>query len=276
MVHDNPPASPERGRGFLTQHDKDYLLGEAGVEDGSQQERNVRAKIRQRLYDSILDFALLLRHVGERDIDLVFHDRDPEEDYLEEGLAHLLGFVYYADPDRFGARLEEGIEYATMRDGWLADVDVNIDIDRTRNMTDVIEDIESSGEYYTNEQKLLRARGRFNVGTQIHFDHVLGDRDGVPDDIDDPRLAIEYLSLPFGDPNERAEARQAVRVALDHLDRLRDEDDLTPDEIAEKIASTVYEIYPLRYESSLALWQNLLEPSFNEIGAEIPDRQPDV
>lgn len=60
-----------RERGILSRADREYLLGESDIEEKSQQERNARGRIRQRVTNAMLDFTLLNRHLAVRDRQMV-------------------------------------------------------------------------------------------------------------------------------------------------------------------------------------------------------------
>lgn len=105
----------ERGRGVLSAADRAYLRGETTLAS-VQSERNTRARIRERLYDALLDFEVLVEHLPERDLDLVFEKRvqaDGTEafDGLVSALALLYRGIGRTDLD-FETVLREGVNLA--------------------------------------------------------------------------------------------------------------------------------------------------------------------
>lgn len=62
----------ERERGILSRRDREYLLGESDIRQGTQHERDVRSDIRSRIQNALLDFHLLVEHLEERDREQVF------------------------------------------------------------------------------------------------------------------------------------------------------------------------------------------------------------
>lgn len=119
----------ERDRGVLSPADRAYLRGERTY--GSvQAERNTRARIRQRVYDSLLDFELLVEHLAERDRELVFGDDVAAAgtegfDALVSAVAFLFDGVERTDLD-FETVLREGINLAVARDDRAATVQLDV------------------------------------------------------------------------------------------------------------------------------------------------------
>lgn len=82
---------PDRPNGMLTRRDRRWLLGLSEVEAQSQTERNIRAAIRERLKNGLLDFELLYNTLEPRDRKHVFDSISTD---MEISLAALLAFVY--------------------------------------------------------------------------------------------------------------------------------------------------------------------------------------
>lgn len=143
------PSNDERDRGFLTAADRAYLRGEADL--GSvQAERNARARVRNRLYDAILDFEHLVEHLDERDLDLVFEKR--VEDGGEEafdGLVSAIALLYWGIDRtdlRFEDVLREGVNLAEVTNERAATVDLDLtfhalDPDRLRKKLESEEEL---------------------------------------------------------------------------------------------------------------------------------------
>ena len=118
-----------RGRGVLSAADRAYLRGER--EMGSvQSERNTRARIRQRVYDSLRDFEVLVEHLSTRDRELVFGKRVAEEgaegfDALVSAVAFCYDGVGRTDLD-FETVLREGVNLAEAREERAATVDLDV------------------------------------------------------------------------------------------------------------------------------------------------------
>lgn len=107
-----------RERGVLGQSDREFLLGTSDVEPGSQQARNIRARIRTRVINGLLDFDILLDHLQERDREQVF-EFDPDESLedfarTQTGITSALAFLY--DTSRKdNQNYEEWVERAVRR-----------------------------------------------------------------------------------------------------------------------------------------------------------------
>ncbi len=123
--------SDDRPRGILTAADRAYLRGEH--EPGSvQSERNTRGRIRERMFESLRDFEVLVEHLPERDRRLVFEKRLEELDGPEafDALVAAMAFLYRGVEDS-DADVEE-----VLREGVaLAEADreraVSVEFERT-------------------------------------------------------------------------------------------------------------------------------------------------
>lgn len=101
----------ERGRGFLTHDDREYLLGRKAYSHVNT-ELNTKRRIRERLANALLDLAYLSRmHDGELEdtIDMV------PGDSLDPALETFVAEMYRClDTERFlevaGNGIEEGVE----------------------------------------------------------------------------------------------------------------------------------------------------------------------
>lgn len=117
----------ERPRGILTPADRAYLLGEREY-DRTQTERNVRARIRDRVEAATYDFETLVEGLDDRDRRLVFEERFGAEGGAEafDALVSAVAFLYLAVGDTdldFETVLAEGINVAEATEDRVATVD---------------------------------------------------------------------------------------------------------------------------------------------------------
>ncbi len=89
-------GNSKRGRGILTPADRRYLLGEEELTEGS--EYNTRRRIRERLYNAILDFEIIFNHLSDEDREQVFQtegrgSKMGEDDALHRGLVGVLALI---------------------------------------------------------------------------------------------------------------------------------------------------------------------------------------
>lgn len=66
----------ERDRGILTEHDRQYLLGELDEELNDNAEYQKRHQIRNRIRNAIYDFQIITGELEPRDIDQLFEPAD--------------------------------------------------------------------------------------------------------------------------------------------------------------------------------------------------------
>lgn len=117
-----------RRQGWLTTRDREVLLGESDLEEGTDEHRRARLRLRNRVIGGFLDAILLERHMDARDRELVF-DRfdvqtllapDPKDRVQTEvnkldhlvAIDHLFAFLWRGLKGRnpsFRDRLEGGI-----------------------------------------------------------------------------------------------------------------------------------------------------------------------
>lgn len=86
---------PERPRGIFSPRDRKYLLGQSDIEKGTQYERDIRADIRERMWNSLIDFYMLWEYVEDRDFQQTF-DPTPRgsENVADLALARDTGIIY--------------------------------------------------------------------------------------------------------------------------------------------------------------------------------------
>jgi len=106
----------DRERGILSPADRAYLRGETTF--GSvQAERNARARVRNRIYESLYDFELLVESLSTHDRELVFEKRVGNADgkAAYDALVASLAFLYQGVEDTeidFEDALAEAINVA--------------------------------------------------------------------------------------------------------------------------------------------------------------------
>lgn len=115
---------------MLSRADRAYLRGETELAS-VQSERNTRARIRDRVYHSVLDFELLVEHLSDRDRELVFGKRFGEMDGSEafDALVSAVAFLYRATGDTdlaFETVLSEAINVAEAGNDRAATVDLDL------------------------------------------------------------------------------------------------------------------------------------------------------
>jgi hypothetical protein len=119
----------DRDRGILSPADRASLRGETDF--GSvQAERNARARIRDRAYDGLLDFEVLVEHLAERDLELIFEKRiEAGGTEAFDALVSTVSFLYRGidrtDLD-FETVLREGINLAEAENERGARVDFEV------------------------------------------------------------------------------------------------------------------------------------------------------
>lgn len=120
----------DRERGILSEADRSYLRG--GTEYASiQSERNARARIRDRVYEGVRDFELLVGALPAEDRKLVFEKRFAELDGVEafDALVSAVAFLYLAVGDtdlEFDRVLHEAVNVAEARSNRAATVDLDV------------------------------------------------------------------------------------------------------------------------------------------------------
>ncbi len=141
-------AENDRPRGLLSPADRAYLRGEADL--GSvQSERNARARIRDRVYQGLLDFELLVTRLETRDRELIVESRTARTDgtALFDGMASTVAFLYLAAEDAglaFDTLLQEGINVAEVDRDRAASV--QLDLTFHRLSVDRLQDRLAAGE----------------------------------------------------------------------------------------------------------------------------------
>jgi hypothetical protein len=124
----------DRDRGILSEADRAYLRGETDYAS-VQSERNARARIRDRLFEAVRDFELLVEGLPERDRELVFGKRFGDEPgpAAFDALVSALAVLYLGVGDTelsFEAVLHEAVNVAEAGDGRAATVELELTYDR--------------------------------------------------------------------------------------------------------------------------------------------------
>jgi hypothetical protein len=129
MEADEHESERERERGVLSPADRAYLRGESDLAS-VQSERNTRARIRERVYDAVLDFELLVEYLSETDRTLVFEEWFGEGDGTQafDALVSAVAFLYRGTTDTdldFESVLHEAINVAEASEGRAATVQLD-------------------------------------------------------------------------------------------------------------------------------------------------------
>ena len=141
-------TSPERGRGVLTQSDREFLLGRKS-DYTEQSRRQKRSRIRRRVRNAILDFSILFEHLDERDREMVFDPDDVHRDAYTRGITDMLAFLHlgtmgYHTP--FKHMLAEGVNRAEQAlagsDYRLVNVEFNVDPVGRIDVDEVVDKLE--------------------------------------------------------------------------------------------------------------------------------------
>lgn len=153
MVNDNGPDvfDPERRQGFLNERYRRYLTGQADIEPQTQQERDIRAAVRRRLYQAILDFSIVQRYLSSRDLDLIADHLSAGEEIadhsmmrgprgIHRGAVDALTVLARLHPDLEaveGSVGEAGAYVLRENRGGAWSVNVDIDAERTRSPEEI-------------------------------------------------------------------------------------------------------------------------------------------
>lgn len=162
---DDPYSSDvaERPRGVLNKRERQYLLGETDIEPKSPEERSIRQDIREHIKHGLVDFQLLRRSLEERDREQIIpenslhSDRLRPESSLRGGLTSMLAFAFQleAHEAEFAESLEHAIEWAVLESGWKAEVDVDINLQRTVRLDEIDGRVEAEGSDAVSQDDLM-------------------------------------------------------------------------------------------------------------------------
>ena len=159
-------SDSERGRGVLSKKDRAFLFDAGSEEIKSSNGRVTRSRIRERIYDSVLDFKIIQNEVETRDRETVFEDYSEDRD-LQRGVTAALMFLYQAieeQGEEFEEVLTPAIERAEQRvtqDDVGDDVNIEVDVDFTVETKLVISDPDPE-KYSQEEIGQMLADGRID------------------------------------------------------------------------------------------------------------------
>ena len=186
-------SSESRDRGILTDADRAYLRGDRTY--GSEQaERNARARVRDRVWNAVLDFELLLADLSDHDRELVFGKRADRGDATAvfDGLVAATAFCYRATDDTdldFETVLREAVNVAEASEGRAATVEFDVthlglDAEGLRRKLDRGEELSLTELAYLQESDAFGPR---------EVAEYFGDDD--PTDVDDGRIQSTVTSF---------------------------------------------------------------------------------
>jgi hypothetical protein len=120
----------DRERGILSANDRAYLLGESDIESKTQSERNVRARIRTRITNALLDWYLIDEQLKDRDRQQIATKIDAQ---TIEGLHGLVAFLLDLADDTntdLEGWIEGGVMHRHLDEGFIFErPSVTLDID---------------------------------------------------------------------------------------------------------------------------------------------------
>ena len=184
MAEDDPPEQengsdvPDFGMSaLLTENQRKYLTGESDIEAKSAQERAIRARIRNRLYQSVLDLGLLQQHLEHRDLAKAFEDPSGTlisatiHDNINSALGLLLeGAIENRDGDIESVGqteeiledvLEEALTIMYLSRGQSVDqAHVSLDVDLSESLDEMAQ--EDLGQLRPEELRQLAITGRIS------------------------------------------------------------------------------------------------------------------
>lgn len=205
----------DRPRGVLTQADREFLRGKK--EFASEQSSiDARYRIRQRIRHAILDFSVILYHLGQRDRRQIFDaysnntpDRDSsnlsrdevrglvENTMFASGVSDTIAFLYLGMGDAnlsFEPILESAIEAAEEERGYvLENITVDITLSRARPDTEQLRRKLENGEGLTEDElKALIRSGEFEF-TESSLDHIFQQFSQIlSEDIEEGDLTLHF------------------------------------------------------------------------------------
>jgi len=128
--HDESPS--ERPRGILTPSDREFLSGQTELSDSAR--RNARQRIRERVQASMADFELLWQCLSDRDLELIFHpDEDEEQERMRSRAQDAVSFIrlgMWINQDPHPKRLGDSIEQAAFAAGYASSASVSLNLER--------------------------------------------------------------------------------------------------------------------------------------------------
>jgi len=178
---------------MLTTEDRRWLTGEKDYEGehAKQQRYQRRRDIRERIYNSLLDFTILFEHLEADEREKLFGNPGSKQETitdareLENGIRDALAFILYntgvtsmMDADDGGSDpiadwlLSEALHRAGQKDGILVE-SVELGIEAVElPQTSLLEDLEAGNELSPRELRLLLESE--HVDTQDVQEHIRG------------------------------------------------------------------------------------------------------
>lgn len=177
-------SDDSRDRGMLSPADRAYLSGASSLAS-AQSERNTRARIRNRIHDSLLDFELLIEHLSDRDRELVFENAEGVETF--DALVSAVAFLYEGVDDAglsFERVLTEGINLAEAKRDRAATVDLDVAL-QTLTVEQLREKLERGDALSLPELAVAQASDEIGRGELARYFETRSDQ---PADVDDGRI----------------------------------------------------------------------------------------
>ncbi|WP_394739247.1 hypothetical protein [Natronococcus roseus] len=206
----------DRDRGILTPADREFLLGERELSH-EQSRRNVEARVRRRVIDSVLDFDILLHTLSAKDRRQVFAELTGDPDSLD-GLKAMLAFAYIGT-DEQGVGFEDVLvpavrhseeACAASRRGANVSVDVTFEVETSVESTleGVAERLDAGDPVTPQELFSLVMQGEHDPGAHDRIALAVGGEEDVDDQFLE-RLAT-YLE---GELRRPTPSRAVIRLS---------------------------------------------------------------
>lgn len=150
----------DRDKGWLTDTDKEFLLGEMEFDDAAHK-RVQRERLRTRVENGLIDLSILYRGMLREDRELVFgYEDDGGVSLFDRGLKDGFKFLYEGMKERDmdvevvleSLIVEAEEEYHRWRDSWIS---VDVDISRDNRVEDIYTNLTQSGVVGTEELFVL-------------------------------------------------------------------------------------------------------------------------
>ncbi len=173
-----------RDRGILSPADRAYLEG-ATTFASEQSERNARARVRTRVYDSLRDFELLVEHLSDRDRRLLFEGEDGVETF--DALVSAIAFLYEGIGETslsFERVLSEGINLAEAKRDRAAVVDLDVAL-QTLTVEQLREKLDRGESLSLTELAVAQASEEIRPDELARYFDARSDG---PTDVDDGRI----------------------------------------------------------------------------------------
>lgn len=160
----------DRDPGILTYDDREYLLGQKDIMGDT--ESQLRQRMRDRIWNGLLDFELLFWYLDDQEIRTIFTDYpgDPNENdrgtKTYDGVVHMLAFLYYSITEcvqgDFERMLQDGIALGASssqeatKDPHNRFVDITLDLEVDWVVENI--DIEYAMEKFRSDEEIVSDR----------------------------------------------------------------------------------------------------------------------